>query len=296
MRAVIDNVVVRLIAYYLVLLVAFNLLLELVPWVAESVAKERARGVGAALITGDAADLASAAVPLTDAEVLFPISLTLIGALALALPVALVYQWTREPESYRRDFGRALVALPIAVALAVFLVKNSLALAFSLAGIVAAIRWRAALNETMDGVFMFVAIGIGLAAGTQLLMVALVASVIFNALILTLARTGYAARPRRLEGLTLTAAAAPPVADARRKVSIRASVSNQARAEAHIESVLATHAKKWEKLGDRRSADGRMLLEYEATVRKRSAPTALQDALADARIPEIGDVTVTTIA
>jgi hypothetical protein len=142
---------------------------------------------------------------------------------------------------------------------------------------------------------MFVAIGIGLAAGTQLLMVALVASVIFNALILTLARTGYASRPRRLEGLTLRGAHAPPVADASRRVSIRASVSDQPRAEAHIGSVLAAHAKEWQKRGDRLSTDGRTLLEYEATLRKRSGPTALQEALADARVPEIADVTVTTI-
>jgi hypothetical protein len=176
---------------------------------------------------------------------------------------------TREPETYRRDFGRALIGLPIAVALAAFLVKNSLALAFSLAGIVAAIRWRAALNETMDGVFMFVTIGIGLAAGTQLLTVALVASVIFNPLILTLVRASYAARPHQLEGFTLTAAVAPPAVGARRRVRIRVSVSNQVRAEAHIETQLATHAKEWTKLGEERLPDGRAILEYEATLKKR---------------------------
>jgi hypothetical protein len=297
MRALIDNVVVRLSVYYAVLTGAFTALLEFFPWIAEAVAKERARAVATALVApaGDAAPIAATFVPLTNAEVLAPIALTLLGALALAFPVALVYQWTREPESYRRDFGRALIALPIAVALAVFLVKNSLALAFSLAGIVAAIRWRAGLNETMDGVFMFVVIGIGLAAGTQLLTVALVASVIFNALILTLARASYGARPRRLEGFTLTTAVEIPSADARRKVSIRAAVSNQARAEAHIEALLATHAKEWTKLGEKRSPDGRLLLEYGATLRKRSTPTALQSALADSRIGEIVEVTVAEV-
>jgi hypothetical protein len=297
MRALIDNAVVRLSVYYAVLVAVFTALLDFFPWIGEAVAKERARAVATALVgpTGDTAPTAATFVPLTNAEVLVPIALTLLGALALALPVALVYQWTHEPEAYRRDFGRALIALPIAVALAVFLVKNSLALAFSLAGIVAAIRWRAGLNETMDGVFMFVVIGIGLAAGTQLLTVALVASVIFNALILTLARTRYAASPRRLEGFTLTTAAEPPPADARRRVSIRAAVSSQPRAAAHIEALLGTHSKEWAKLGDQRSPDGRMLLEYEATLKKRSTPAALQSALADSRISEIAEVTVAEI-
>jgi hypothetical protein len=294
MRALIDNVVVRLLLYYATLVVVFLMLLEYFPWIDEAVAKERARAVATALVAPalDTPTTGATSVLLTDVDVIAPIALTLLGALALSLPVALVYQWTRDAEPYRRDFARALIALPIAVALAVFLVKNSLALAFSLAGIVAAIRWRAGLNETMDGVFMFVVIGIGLAAGTQLLTVALVASVIFNASILTLARVSYGARPRRLEGFTLTAAAEMPVVDAHRKFSIRAAVSNQARAEAHIETLLATHSKKWTKLGDTRSPDGRVLVEYEVTLKKRSTPAELQRALADSRVPEIGEVTV----
>jgi hypothetical protein len=241
-----------------------------------------------------AADVVSPNVPLTDAEVLAPIALTLVGALALSLPVALVYQWTREPEAYRRDFGRALVALPIAVALAVFLVKSSLALAFSLAGIVAAIRWRAALNETMDGVFMFVVIGIGLAAGTQLLTVALVASVIFNALILVLARVGYAARPRQLSGFTLMPASAPADSVPRQSVGIRVDASDQTRAEAHIETVLSIHSKKWARSSIAQLPSGGVRLEYTAMLRKRASPTALKAAIADPRVPEIVDVAVAT--
>jgi hypothetical protein len=92
MRTIIDNVVVRLTVYYLALVVVFNLLLQYFLWVAEAVARERARGVGPALVSGNTADLPTNAVPLTTAEALFPISLTLLGALALSLPVALVYQ------------------------------------------------------------------------------------------------------------------------------------------------------------------------------------------------------------
>ena len=89
--------------------------------------------------------------------------------------------------------------------MAVFIVKDSLALAFSLAGIAAVVRWRAALREAMDGVFMFVMIGIGLAAGVQLLVVALVASIVFNFAILVLNRNRFASRPRRVDGWTLAA-------------------------------------------------------------------------------------------
>lgn len=45
------------------------------------------------------------------------------------------------------------------------MVKNSVALAFSLAGAVAGVRFRSSLSDTADALYIFVAIGVGLAAG-----------------------------------------------------------------------------------------------------------------------------------
>jgi hypothetical protein len=91
----------------------------------------------------------------------------------------------------------------VAVALVLFLVKGSLALAFSLAGVVAAIRWRTRLDDTMDAVFTFVAIGIGLATGVQYLFVAFIASAFFNFLILFMTRFEFGRNPMQLDGWTL---------------------------------------------------------------------------------------------
>ena len=291
MKRFFDNVLLRLLVYYSMLLGIYIAILSAFPWMAEAIVRERARGIGAAsLVPSGGSPLEVASVPLTEAEVLVPIALTLLGALGLALPVALTYQWTREPETYRRDFGRALIALPIAVALAVFLVKNSLALAFSLAGIVAAIRWRAALREAMDGVFMFVVIGIGLAAGVQLLMVALVASAIFNLMILALSRTAYAERPRQVVGWTLSAPARPEQGP-RRRVDLTVDASDQTRAAAHVETILELCTKEWEGISAAPQSDGGVRLEYRATLRKRTTPQSLRGAILTPGVPEIRDVT-----
>ncbi len=45
------------------------------------------------------------------------------------------------------------------------LIQDSLALAFGLAALVAAVRFRVSLEEAMDGIFIFAAICVGLAAG-----------------------------------------------------------------------------------------------------------------------------------
>jgi Domain of unknown function (DUF4956) len=67
----------------------------------------------------------------------------------------------------------------------VVLVKYSVALAFSLAGIVAAVRFRNTLDDSKDAVYIFLATAIGLAAAVDL-PVALVISVLFNIVALSL--------------------------------------------------------------------------------------------------------------
>jgi uncharacterized membrane protein YhiD involved in acid resistance len=207
--------------------------------------------------------------------------------------VALVYQWTSEPESYRRDFGRSLLVLPIVVALAVFLVKNNLALAFSLTGIVAVIRWRTTLQQTMDGAFMFVMIGIGLAAGIQLLVVALVASVMFNAVVLALSRAKYASSPRQLDGWALSPAVPEEaIPKANRTVAVRVDAPSQAKAEARLETIFPLCAKEWEQAAAEPLESGGVRLEYRVTLKKRTTPDSLVSTIANLGVPEIGGVSL----
>jgi hypothetical protein len=59
------------------------------------------------------------------------------------------------------------------------IVVNSLALAFSLAGVVAAVRFRFTLNQPSDAMYIFVAIGLGLGSGIGALGIAAVISFAF---------------------------------------------------------------------------------------------------------------------
>jgi len=112
--------------------------------------------------------------------------ISLVGALALMIPVAWVYLLTKQRRGYDESVVQAMLILPIAVAGIVFIVQFSLALAFSLAGIVAAVRFRSTLKDTKDAVYVFLAIGVGLASGAWVLGVAAILSVVFNVVILYL--------------------------------------------------------------------------------------------------------------
>jgi hypothetical protein len=105
-------------------------------------------------------------------------------ALAVALPVAWVLMRTRRLR-YDPSLVHTIIVLPIVVAGVVLVVKNSLALAFALAGIVAGVRFRQKLEEPEEAVYVLLSLGIGLAAGVQALDVALVMSLAFAFIVMT---------------------------------------------------------------------------------------------------------------
>ena len=72
---------------------------------------------------------------------------SMIGAVLLAIPVAWIYTLTRKKHGYDQSVVQTLILLPALVAGVVVMVKYSLALAFSLAGIVAAVRFRNTLED-----------------------------------------------------------------------------------------------------------------------------------------------------
>jgi hypothetical protein len=100
--------------------------------------------------------------------------------LALVLPVSWVYMSTRTTKLHSQQVAQTLIFLPLVVAGVVLVVHNSLALAFSLAGVVAAVRFRTTLRDVRDVVFIFLVIAVGFAAGVQSLIIAAIVSVCFN--------------------------------------------------------------------------------------------------------------------
>ena len=156
--------------------------------------------------------------PLTAAELAGSALLAMTGAYLLMLPVAWVYIFTRQKKGYAQSVVQTLIILPLVVSGVVILVKNSVALAFSLGGIVAAVSFRNTLRDTKDAVYIFLATSVGLAAGVQVLSVAAAISIFFNLIIVLLWYTDFGRVPAHLEG----AVAERRLAKARRDAEILA--------------------------------------------------------------------------
>lgn len=107
------------------------------------------------------------------------LALASVGALILTVPVSWAYFITSRARRIDQSFLQTIIILPVVVTGIAMIVLNSLALAFSLAGIVAAVRFRFSLSQPSDAMYIFVAIGIGLGSGIGALGVAAVISATF---------------------------------------------------------------------------------------------------------------------
>jgi hypothetical protein len=104
----------------------------------------------------------------------------LIGLWLVMLPVSWVQKGIHRTGLHDHSLDETTLILPGVVAAIVLVVQHSLALAFSLAGIVAGVQFRRALQDTFDALFILVAIGAGIAAGVQALEIAAVLAVFFS--------------------------------------------------------------------------------------------------------------------
>jgi uncharacterized protein DUF4956 len=195
------NIVARVAVYYAALAAAAALIWRVLPAGGQAVVRDT---LGALMgppreagTVGDAfGPIGAPGVPGRSPSLV--VAGAMLAAFVLALPVAWTYMWTRRMKGYRQSVVHSLILLPVVVAGVVVLVKTSLALAFSLAGIVAAVRFRNTLDDSKDAVFIFFATVLGLAAGVQV-DAAVALSMLFIAIVLTLWYSDFARLPPGLE-------------------------------------------------------------------------------------------------
>lgn len=86
--------------------------------------------------------------------------------------------------SGREATGRTFPLLAVATVLVIFVVRSSLALSLGLVGALSIVRFRAAIKEPEEIVYLFFSIAVGLALGAEALTVAAVGTVVFTVFVL----------------------------------------------------------------------------------------------------------------
>lgn len=86
-------------------------------------------------------------------------------ALVCGLFIAALYRFTYRGPGYSSSFVNSIVLLAMITAIVIMVIGNNLARAFGLVGAMSIIRFRTAVKETIDIVYIFFGLAIGMAAG-----------------------------------------------------------------------------------------------------------------------------------
>jgi hypothetical protein len=235
----------------------------------------------------------------------------MLGALVLAIPIAFTYVRTRTRIKYDHSLIQTIVMLPIVVTAILVVVQDSLALAFSLAGIVAAVRFRNNLKESGDAVYIFGSIGIGFATGIHALAVAGALSFFFVVLELALWKFNFSGEFedtfRRLCMPSGADLAGIPVSNSERQVAtagngrkreeglevdpravvLRIYVHDLAAARPLIERVLERDAKQWAAAGSEPGDGVSGILDYRVRAKKSVGIETLRSHLLSEGAPQV---------
>jgi uncharacterized membrane protein YhiD involved in acid resistance len=124
-----------------------------------------------------------------------------IGGILVALLcgglVALFYRLSFRGRLYSPSFAHSLVLLSMITTVVIMVIGSNLARAFGLVGAMAIIRFRTAVKDTQEIIFIFFALATGMAAGAGLTSIALIGTVVVGLTSLALSRLPEARRGRR---------------------------------------------------------------------------------------------------
>jgi hypothetical protein len=191
----------RVLLYYALLAAALYVVYQFVPTLPGVFSMKRFQDAmqsgGTGIVPGQGLERED--LDVSAAQIGFESLLTMFGAVLLMLPVAWVYVLTRAKKGFSQSTVQTLIFLPIVVAGTVLLVRSSLALAFGLGGVVGAVAFRNRLQDPKDAIYIFLAISVGLAAGAQVMPVALAISIFFNLIVLIAWRADFGRMPAGLD-------------------------------------------------------------------------------------------------
>ena len=116
---------------------------------------------------------------------------TLIGlafALVIGLFIFLIYKKTFSGIMYSSGFAMSLVGLSMVTTLVIMAVTSNVVLSLGMVGALSIVRFRAAIKEPMEIVFLFWSLAVGIVIGAGMIPLAVIGSVIIGVILIVFAR------------------------------------------------------------------------------------------------------------
>lgn len=113
---------------------------------------------------------------------------TIVTCMAITVLVAayifMVYRMVNRKAFYNRNFNLALIALAVITAAVILTIQSNIVISLGMVGALSIVRFRTAVKDPMDLVFLFWSISAGIICGAGFAVVAVVASIVITVIIL----------------------------------------------------------------------------------------------------------------
>ncbi len=114
--------------------------------------------------------------------------LAMLFACVLGAFIYFIYRCTFQGVMYSSGFGITLVGLTMVTTLVILAVTSNIVLSLGMVGALSIVRFRAAIKEPFEIVFLFWALAVGIVIGAGMFMMAVVGSVIIGVILIVFAR------------------------------------------------------------------------------------------------------------
>ncbi len=108
---------------------------------------------------------------------------------AMALYIFFVYRMLNKNSFYNRSFALSLVELAVITAAIILTIQSNIVVSLGMVGALSIVRFRTAIKDPMDLVFLFWSISAGIICGAGFAMIAVIASIALTILLVVLSLT-----------------------------------------------------------------------------------------------------------
>lgn len=126
------------------------------------------------------------------------IFLVLLITTVLALYIFFIYRVLTRKTFYNKSFNIALAALALITAGVILTIQSSIVVSLGMVGALSIVRFRTAIKDPMDLVFLFWSISIGIICGARLYVIAVIVSIFVTLLLFALDKMPVAKAPKIL--------------------------------------------------------------------------------------------------
>lgn len=117
------------------------------------------------------------------------ITINILLSLVCSFCITIIYRITYRGNGYSNNFVNSIMFLSIITTVVIMIIGNNLARAFGLVGALSIIRFRTAIKETMDIVYIFFGLAIGMAAGVGYHTLAIAGTILIGMFLLVFSKT-----------------------------------------------------------------------------------------------------------